>query len=66
MTVGVQETETATKKQRSQPESQYNEPDVSKKDLELLKRHQQSTHSNETLVRALRREGAMPLILRLA
>ena len=67
MEVGVQETEEpATKKQRSQPESQHTEPDVSKKELELLKRHLQTAHSscghcsNETLVWALRRKGAKP------
>ena len=71
--VGVQETEeTATKKQRSQPESQHTQTDVSKKDLELLKRHLQSIHSscgrcsNETLVRAWSRKGAKPVTLRLA
>ena len=37
MEVGVKETEEpATKKQRSQPESQHTEPDVSKKDLDFL------------------------------
>ena len=47
MEVGVQETEEpATRKQRSQPESQHTEPDVSKKELELLKRHLQSIHSS--------------------
>ena len=61
MEVGVQETEEpATKKQRSQLESQHTELDVSKKDLELLERHLQCIHSscvrcsNETVVRALR------------
>ena len=70
---GVQETEEpAAKKQRSQPESQHTEADVSKKELELLKRHLQSAHSscghcsNETLVWALRRKGAKPVIHRLA
>ena len=69
----VQETgEPATKKQRSHSESQHTEPDVSEKELELLKRHLQSIHSScghcakEKLVRALRRKGAKPLILRLA
>ena len=73
MEVYVQETgETATKKQRSHPESQHTEPDVSKREWERLKRHSQSIRSscghcsNETLVRALRRKGAKPLILRLA
>ena len=70
---GVQETtEPATKKQRNHPESHHTEAEVSKKDLEQLTRHLQSIHSscghcsNETLVRALRRKGAKPLILRLA
>ena len=60
------------KKHRSHPESQQTEPDASKKELELLKRHLQSIqssfghHSNETLVRALRRKEVKPLILRLA
>ena len=70
---GVQEPEApATKNQKSQLESQHTRKDVSKKDFELLKRHLQSIHSkcghcsNETLVRALRRKGAKPLILRLA
>ena len=51
--------EPATKKQRNHPESHSTETEVSKKELELLTRHLQSTHSscghcsNETLVRAL-------------
>ena len=70
---GVQETtEPATKKQRNHPESHHTEAEVSKRELELLTRHLQSIHSscghcsNETLVRALRRKRAKPLVLRLA
>ena len=69
---GVQETmEPATKKERNHHESHQTEAEVSKKELELLTRHLQSIHSscghcsNETLIRALRRKGAKPLILRL-
>ena len=72
MEVGVQETEEPTNKLSCQPESQHTEPDVSKEELELLKRHIQGIHSscghgsNDTLVRTLRCEGAKTLILRLA
>ena len=64
--------EPATKKQRNHPESHRTEAEVSKKELELVTRHLQSIHSNcghcsnETLVRALRRKGAKPLIIKLA
>ena len=64
--------EPATKKQKNHPESHSTEAEVSKKELELLTRHLQNIHSscghcsNETLVRALRRKGAKPLIIRLA
>ena len=63
---------TATKKQRSHPESLQTEPDVSKKELELLRGHPHRACSSywhcshETLVLALRRQGAKPLIPRLA
>ena len=64
--------EPATKKQRNHPESHRTEAEVSKKELELLTRYLQSIHSscghcsNDTLVRALRRKGAKPLIIKLA
>ena len=51
---------------------QHTEPVVSKKELEFLKRLSKNIDSscvhcsNETLVRALRRKGAKPVILRLA
>ena len=59
--VVVHETEeSVTQKQRSHSVSQRTGPYVSKKEFELL------TYTEETLVRALRRKEAKPLILHLA